>query len=166
MKGDYSVNIVTVYTDGSYVKGSPLCGFGAVCIENLISNNPSRVIYGFTKDSDLVALWNVGGEIAAVKAAISHIIEWRYHDEPVEEIHIYHDYIGLSEWANGKWKANKKATKEYKEFIQYHRKYVKIVFHKVKGHSGDKFNEMADRYANLGRNLKSNQKECIREEIL
>ena len=64
-----------------------------------------------------------------------------------DEITIYHDYMGIGKWACDEWKANLPLTKDYKEFIKESRKKIEIKFVKVKGHSGNKYNEMADKLA-------------------
>lgn len=68
-------------------------------------------------------------------------------------IEIYHDYIGISKWAFGLWKTNKEATRKYRDFIKSIMKSYSISFKHVKGHSGNKYNELADKYAKEGINL-------------
>ena len=45
------------------------------------------------------------------------------------------------------WKTNKSGTISYKQFYDEIKKSVKVSFNKVKGHSGDKYNDVADRLA-------------------
>ena len=42
---------------------------------------------------------------------------------------------------------NKEGTKHYKEVYDKYSQYIKIKFTKVKGHSGDKYNDKADMLA-------------------
>ena len=67
------------------------------------------------------------------------------HDR--KELVIYHDYEGIAKWCLGEWKANKEGTKAYKAFYDAVSRQIQITFVKVKGHSGDTYNEMADRLA-------------------
>lgn len=61
------------------------------------------------------------------------------------------DYIGCRNWIidtiNPKtkpWKTNKEFTKEYRKFCLENRDYINDIV-KVKGHSGDQWNEYADK---------------------
>ena len=47
----------------------------------------------------------------------------------------------------GEWKANKEGTKAYRDFYQQAARRMEIRFVKVKGHSGDRYNDMADNLA-------------------
>ena len=67
--------------------------------------------------------------------------------EGLEEIIIYHDYEGIAKWCLGEWKTNKEGTKAYKAYYDSIKSQINIKFVKVKGHSGDKYNDMADRLA-------------------
>lgn len=64
-------------------------------------------------------------------------------DNHIEEIDIYYDYEGVEKWCTGAWKANKSGTISYKQFYDEIKKSVKVSFNKVKGHSGDKYNDVA-----------------------
>ena len=68
-------------------------------------------------------------------------------DHGIPKIAIYHDYEGIAKWCLGLWKTNKEGTKAYKAFYEEARKEIEIRFVKVTGHSGDTYNEMADRLA-------------------
>ena len=57
------------------------------------------------------------------------------------------DYEGIEKWCTGAWKANKTGTIAYREFYQKACTQVNIRFVKVKGHSGDKYNDLADKLA-------------------
>ena len=56
--------------------------------------------------------------------------------------------------ADDEWKANLDMTKAYKSYIRECRKNMRINFVKVKGHSGDKYNDMADALAKAALNSK------------
>ena len=61
---------------------------------------------------------------------------------------IHYDYEGVSSWAQGKWKTNIKLTKEYASFVK--ESDINIKWIKVKAHSGDEYNEIADSLAKTG----------------
>ena len=85
---------------------------------------------------------NVAGEIEGAKLAMQFCI-----DNHIEEIDIYYDYEGVEKWCTGAWKTNKSGTISYKQFYDEIKKSVKVSFNKVKGHSGNKYNDVADRLA-------------------
>ena len=85
---------------------------------------------------------NVAGEIKGAEAAMQDAI-----DHGIPKIAIYHDYEGIAKWCLGLWKTNKEGTKAYKAFYEEAKKKIAIRFVKVTGHSGDTYNEMADRLA-------------------
>lgn len=98
----------------------------------------------FKKDNDteLAKMRNVAGEIKGAEAAMRYAVS-----EGLDKITIYHDYEGIAKWCLGEWKANKEGTKAYKRFYDSIKNQVLIEFVKVKGHSHDKYNDMADRLA-------------------
>lgn len=65
----------------------------------------------------------------------------------IPEVYIYYDYNGIGKWGDDEWKANLPLTQKYKKFVAEARKKMKITFIKVAAHTGDKYNEMADRLA-------------------
>ena len=78
------------------------------------------------------------GSMAAVEKAL---------DLGLTELTIYYDYKGIEMWATGEWKRNKQGTIAYHNFMQQISSKLKIAFVKVKGHSNDKYNDLADRLA-------------------
>lgn len=65
----------------------------------------------------------------------------------LDNIAIYHDYEGIARWCLGDWKTNKEGTKAYKAFYDGIKDKLHVRFIKVKGHSNDKYNDMADMLA-------------------
>ena len=128
-----------VYTDGSYVKGNDYCGYAAVILE---PEKTPFVIFGSISNPKYVSSWNVGGEIKAAEIALEYALEHHY-----DSLHIYHDYIGISQWVIGSWKRNKDLTKDYYKAMKLAMENLKISFTHVKSHSGDEYNEIADKYA-------------------
>ena len=62
-------------------------------------------------------------------------------------VKVYHDYDGIGKWANGSWAAKKHGTRRYVEIIDEYSDLININFLKVKAHSGNYFNELADKLA-------------------
>lgn len=134
--------VVVAYTDGSYDSSLNLYGAGAYI---LIPNGGVKKISTYGDDRALIAHRNITGELFAAIQAIDWAIENGYR-----AIRIVHDYAGVKEWADGNWTARKKLTRDYQDAIREKRKLADISFSKVKGHSGDKYNEYADACANKG----------------
>lgn len=131
-------NTAIAYVDGSYNISTCEYGYGVVFFYN---GEEIHLKKGFPKD-DLAAMRNVAGEIKGSEAAISYAVS-----KHISSIKIYHDYEGISKWCTGEWKANKEGTIAYRDFYNNAKKHLKIEFVKVKGHSGDTYNDIADRLA-------------------
>ena len=99
-------------------------------------------LYGKGDNEENTSMRNVAGEILGSETAIDYAIQHDY-----KAIYIYYDYEGIEKWANGIWKANKTGTKAYQENIKEKRNKIVIEFIKVLAHSGDKYNEIADKLA-------------------
>ena len=101
-----------------------------------------RLIGDKMTDKKLALMHNVAGEIKGSEAAMQYAV-----DHNIPEITIYHDYEGIAKWCTGAWKATKPGTIAYQSFYRGAMKKVKVHFVKVKGHSNDKYNDMADQLA-------------------
>lgn len=131
-------NTAVAYVDGSYRNDTGEFSCGAVLFYR-------GKEYYFSKKFDnkeMADMRNVAGEIMGSVSVISYCIS-----NGIPNLVIYHDYEGVARWATGEWKANKKGTKSYKDFCESSRSKLNFSFVKVKGHSGDKYNDMADALA-------------------
>ena len=127
------------YVDGSYNIKTKEYGFGCILIEG------QKVIKELSGKGDkeaLVSMRNVAGEILGSLAAMKFALENGYPG-----VCIYYDYEGIEKWANGLWRANKIGTQNYQKLVNEYRKKINISFIKVLAHSGDFFNERADKLA-------------------
>lgn len=127
------------YVDGSYNIKTKEYGFGCILIEG------QKVIKELSGKGDkeaLVSMCNVAGEILGSLAAMKFALENGYPG-----VCIYYDYEGIEKWANGLWRANKIGTQNYQKLVNEYRKKINISFIKVLAHSGDFFNERADKLA-------------------
>lgn len=140
LKEDELNKTIIAYVDGSFDKERKLCGSGIVFLNNTSDEKPITAI-NFATD-DKYNMWNIQGECEACIKAIEIAI-----DKGCDEIHVYHDYQGISSWAKKEWKAKNDYTKGYvKRFDKLHNK-IKVEFVKVKGHSKNKWNDVADKLA-------------------
>jgi ribonuclease HI len=138
-------NKVVIYTDGA-CKGNPgVGGWGAI----LICNNKSKEIFGYEKNTT-----NNRMEMLAVISALQAL------NKPCE-VQIFTDskYVQqgmlswMSNWKNNNWKNSQKQDVKnidlWKALDLEASKHI-IDWKWVKGHSGDKYNEIADALANKG----------------
>lgn len=125
-----------LYTDGasSYKRG--LYGSGYVIVEN------DEEVYSASikgKYPQFVKYNNVAGEIFACLYGIEKCVELGY-----ESVEVYVDYIGLIKWRSGAWRAKNELSKAYISTMRHLEQHIDINFNKVRGHSGDFYNERAD----------------------
>lgn len=130
--------VVPIYVDGSYNAATLEFSYGVVVLENGEEITFSQKF----DDAELASMHNVAGEIKGAEAAMQYAI-----DNGIKRIAIYHDYEGIAKWCTGEWKTNKDGTKAYRAFYEGAKKTVEISFVKVTGHSGNKYNDMADKLA-------------------
>lgn len=126
------------YVDGSYDQRTGDFACGAV----LFFGQERREFSQRFTDPQLAQMHNVAGEIMGVLTVLRYCQE-----QGVPAVEIYHDYEGLARWADGSWKANKPGTQSYAAACREAAKTMEIRFVKVKGHSGDKYNDRADQLA-------------------
>lgn len=129
---------LTAYVDGSYHSGTGEFSYGVVILQNGLEHCFCEKM----DDPELSGMRNVAGEIKGAEAAMRYAVE-----HGCTQITIYHDYEGIARWCTGDWKANKSGTKAYKAYYDSIVGQLQVSFQKVKGHSGDKYNDMADRLA-------------------
>lgn len=132
-------NTIISYIDGS--KGDNI-GSGVVIIkrDSFILQAVDNSIY----PEEYKKFSNVCGEIYASMIAIKNALT-----QKSKFIIINYDYMGVESWATGEWKANNDLTKSYAKIMKDLRQTMNIQFVKVKSHSGDTLNNLADRLAKL-----------------
>lgn len=132
------------YVDGSFSKELNMFSYGAV----LFNNNETLTFKKAFSDPELVGMRNVAGEIKGSEFIMNYCVE-----NNIKSIDIYYDYEGIEKWCTGVWQANKPGTKKYREFYLSLRDRLTVNFIKVKGHSGDEYNDMADHLAKSALNI-------------
>ena len=85
---------------------------------------------------------NVTAELTAAMKAVEWAVNRRY-----SHIIIFHDFMGVSKILSGEWGVKNPFTRFYKEFMEKKSKKINISFGFVKSHSGDIYNEIADKLA-------------------
>ncbi|KIR02147.1 Ribonuclease HI-related protein [Lachnospiraceae bacterium TWA4] len=128
---------MVAYVDGSFYQGDEF-SYGMVILWKGEEKHFCKKIV----DKELASMRNVAGEIKGSEAAMRYAIE-----QGVKDLAIYHDYEGISKWCTGEWKANKVGTQNYRDYYQSIQSKLNVKFVKVKGHSNDKYNDLADKLA-------------------
>lgn len=159
-----------IYVDGSYLKGQVGGGWAAFINDDYIDFIDSKLFHtvilqpAYLKIGGLNLVsqkyfvyddWsgsrNVAGEaeamIDALKWYIDIFCDWSGYTD--FDCKIFYDYIGLSKWLDGSWKARSRIAKWYKR--KYERRVagsswgsdVELV--KVKGHSGNIWHDYVDK---------------------
>lgn len=129
------VEKITAYVDGSYNVATKEYSYGAV----IFAGDKKECFSEKFNDPELATMRNVAGELEGSMKAMRYAVE-----AGAKELDIFYDYEGIEKWCTGAWKTNKDGTKAYKAFYEQISHKVKVNFHKVKGHSGDRYNDEAD----------------------
>ena len=127
------------YVDGSFDVSIGKYAFGCVIL------TPDGEIIresGNGDNPEALAIRNVAGEMLGAMTAVRWAIKNGY-----DMIELRYDYEGIEKWATGAWNAKNALTQKYAEYMQRQKRYIKISFQKVKAHSGDYYNEEADKLA-------------------
>jgi len=127
------------YVDGSFLLEERRYAFGAI----IFYDEKEYRFSGSDNRPELADMRNVAGEIMGAERAFSFALE-----QHAKVLHVFHDYEGIARWCTGEWQAKKTGTQAYRAaYLDAKAKGLEIVFHKVKGHSGDTYNEVADQLA-------------------
>ena len=126
------------YIDGSFNQDTNEYSFGGV----LIINDKE---YTFNKkfDKDEYSEYrNVAGEIKGASFIINYCIK-----NGIKKLHLFYDYEGIEAWYTNRWNQNTLISRKYAEFRDNVKDKIEVIFHKVKGHSNNRYNDLADKLA-------------------
>lgn len=127
------------YVDGSYNHDLQRYAFGCI----LLTPEGKELRYsGSGNQPDSLAIRNVAGEMLGAMFAVRWAMRQGYR-----QIEIRYDYEGIEKWVTGAWKTKKELTRKYAGYMQRCGQRIAISFTKVDAHTGDHYNEEADRLA-------------------
>jgi len=135
---DHAGDAASAYIDGSFSNATKEFSYGIVLFYKDMEIRLSEKFF----DPGSSEMRNVAGEIKGAEKAMRYCVE-----KGISSLDIYHDYEGVARWCTGEWKANKPGTKAYKAFYDSLSGRLSVTFHKVKGHSGNTYNDAADKLA-------------------
>lgn len=134
-------NQIIAYVDGSFDVKIGRYAFGCVIIT---PNGEIIKESGNGDNPNSVALRNVAGEMLGAMFAV----QWGKKNG-YSAIDIRYDYLGIEMWVTGRWKAKNELTQKYAKFMQENNEKIKISFKKIEAHTGDFYNEEADKLAKM-----------------
>ncbi len=124
------------YVDGSFQDG--VVGYGLVILRDGVK------IY---QDAGVVERYTDQRQVTGELGAAMRVIRW-CEEQQIRHIQIFYDYNGIEKWATGAWRARTEATQAYQDYMRQTQ--VKVVWQKVKSHSGDQWNDVVDQLAKQG----------------
>ena len=135
-----------IYVDGSYNPQTAHWGGGAA----ILDDGENEVLHTIqVTDFDSNGSRQINGELASSIMSLEYVLN---HSDRFEDKHIaiYYDYLGIEKWATGEWSARKDVSRDYSIRVKNLMLALKVMhqievsFHKVKAHSSDKYNDLAD----------------------
>lgn len=132
---------LTVFVDGSFELSVGRYGFGCVILQ---PGKEPLEFCGSGNNEASAALRNVTGEMLGAMFAVKWAMSHSYKD-----ILICYDYEGIEKWATGAWKAKTVLTSKYAMAMKEWNANIQISFKKIAAHTGNRYNELADRLAKM-----------------
>lgn len=123
-----------IYVDGSYLQGFAFSGWSFVAVEGGAELARANGLTDLPAESR-----NIDGELKASLEAMKWL---KAHGKSGV---ICHDYEGVARFAKGEWTAKSSVAKRYVEAAK--KVGAKVAFEKVAAHTGQKWNELADKLA-------------------
>ena len=135
---DPAPDTMIAYVDGSYNVKTTEYAAGVVALWH----GGEITFSEKADDPELKNMRNVAGEIMGAQIAMKYALS-----EQASTLVIYYDYEGIEKWCTSAWGAKQDGTIKYKAYYDKMARQLDIRFIKVKAHSGDPYNERADRLA-------------------
>ena len=142
------------FIDGSYNQDTKVYGCGGFLIDQ---HGKKHIIQKSDDDPVTAKMRNVAGELLGAKTAAKLA-----SNLGMKSLKLFYDYEGVENWVTGVWRAKKRDTIQYRDYMRIWMKCgLKIAFQHVKGHAGILENEEADQLAKLavGLGVKGDQNE-------
>lgn len=130
---------VIAYVDGSFDEKIGRYAFGCVIIL------PSGEVIkesGNGDAPDSLLLRNVAGEMLGAMFAVRWCGMYEY-----PAIDIRYDYSGIEKWVTGEWRTKNELTGKYADYMRRNGRKMQITFTKIRAHTGNHYNEEADKLA-------------------
>lgn len=140
VKIEQDENTLVSYVDGSSSMSIEEYGSGVVLI---FPDGEIEELCFSGSHEDAKSMKNVAGELSGAMRAMRIAKQKGF-----KNLILCFDYQGIQKWITGEWKCKNEMTKLYKQWYDGNIKdCVDVRFKWVRGHSNDKYNEIADRLA-------------------
>lgn len=133
-----------IYVDGSYSQKNNQYGWGYVAT---VEGKTIYSRYGSGNNEAYLSQRQIGGEVVAVLQALDYAIYKGF-----KMVEVCYDYAGIEKWITGEWRTKSPIAIAYKYHFDLKMEKINVQFRKVDAHTGDYFNERADRLAKRGAN--------------
>lgn len=138
-EAEFEAGEVQAYVDGSYNDDDAIGGYGLVLVKDAMVLLKDLGSY---RHPDLIQSGQIAGELLGAMRAVELALANGY-----THMNIVYDYEGIRRFARGEWTANTFATQDYQRTMERYLKKVDVSFIKVKSHSGNAYNDLADQLA-------------------
>ena len=142
--------ILNIYVDGSYSRKTPDVTRGGIVITNGSFKDEEVILvrHIYTDNPIFTKTNNAGGEVLASLVGIMDASFICNGEQSI--LNIYYDYKGVKEFLTGGYVARDDGMVQYVLAVRSvldKNPNVELKFHKVKSHTGVKYNELADSVA-------------------
>ena len=141
---DNHVNVKTplaIFVDGSFKESDNMYSYGMVVVD-VATDTAIYEEHGLGTSEEASELRNVAGEMKGAMRALQYC-----KGENIKAVSLCYDYTGIEAWATGKWRRKNKFTEAYYNYMNKLFNGVEVTFVKIKGHSNNKWNDIADALA-------------------
>lgn len=148
---DPCINIETplaIFIDGSFKESDNRYSYGMVVVD-VAADTAIYKEYGLGTSKEACELRNVAGEMKGAMHALQYC-----KAENITAVSLCYDYTGIEAWAKEKWRRKNKFTKSYYNYMNKLFKDIEVTFIKIKGHSNNKWNNVADALAKKALGIK------------
>lgn len=129
---------LAIFVDGSFKESDNMYSYGMVVVD-IDTDIAIYEEHGLGTNEEASGLRNVAGEMKGAMRALQYCKR-----EHITAVSLCYDYTGIEAWATGKWRRKNKFTEAYYSYMNKLFNNIEVVFVKIKGHSNNKWNNIAD----------------------
>jgi ribonuclease HI len=151
-----------LYVDGSYNIKNNKIGYGGVLIDSERRGSKAWKFSNWEYDEEGTNfLKNIYGELRATIMGLELVSSKGY-----EEVNLYYDYLGIEKYGNMEWSTDLEFISLYTNRMRQLKSKIRINFIKVTSHTGNKYNELADKIAKEACNIRVKAKPSFKSDFV